>query len=549
MPIRATAPFDPRAAVRGGTMLLTVVLLCLALVAPAFAHASLLHSEPADDSLLDAPPKTLALTFNEVVSPIVVRLVGPDDKGRIVEDVKVVDNTLVADLPPDIARGTSVLSWRVTSADGHPVGGAVVFSVGERTGVQPAAEQPASDPVVDGLLWAARLIIAVGVTMGIAGVAFERLVARTETTPAWAYRAIATALTAGLVADMAFVGLQGLDVLGLSIGAVAQPAVWSAGLFGTSYGLSAVLWAMGFLLAGAARECRPRAAASTAAILALVLAGVSFAASGHAATAEPQWLMRPAVFIHVVMVSLWLGSLLPLAGLLASRNEAAKPALRRFTATIPFGVALLLGTGILLAIVQVGTPEALWTTTYGRILLTKLALVVLLLLLAAANRFRFTIPALSQFGGHHPLVNSISVMLVLAGLALGVVGLWRFTPPPRSLATIAVAQVAPQTIHIEKNGVAADVTLAPPTTGLTTVKVSGLTHNGAAIAPGSVAIELEKPSYGLGPFDKTANRTADGSYAAPGFYLPIDGFWIVHVDVLVSDFDSAELTDVFTVTK
>ena len=32
--------------------------------------------------------------------------------------------------PREWRRGTHVLSWRVISADGHPVGGSVMFSVG-----------------------------------------------------------------------------------------------------------------------------------------------------------------------------------------------------------------------------------------------------------------------------------------------------------------------------------------------------------------------------------------------------------------------------------
>jgi copper transport protein len=46
-------------------------------VRPALAHASLLASEPADGVTLAQTPTTLKLTFNEPVSPLIVRLVGP----------------------------------------------------------------------------------------------------------------------------------------------------------------------------------------------------------------------------------------------------------------------------------------------------------------------------------------------------------------------------------------------------------------------------------------------------------------------------------------
>ena len=52
------------------------ILILLAALAPApaaFAHASLVRSQPTDHAVVAQPPSTLALTFNEPVSPLVVR--------------------------------------------------------------------------------------------------------------------------------------------------------------------------------------------------------------------------------------------------------------------------------------------------------------------------------------------------------------------------------------------------------------------------------------------------------------------------------------------
>jgi CopC domain len=51
------------------------------------------------------------------------------------------------DLPGGLSRGTHLVSWRVVSADGHPVGGALTFSVGEPSvtcAAAGAANAPAS---------------------------------------------------------------------------------------------------------------------------------------------------------------------------------------------------------------------------------------------------------------------------------------------------------------------------------------------------------------------------------------------------------------------
>src|SRR5947207_12614175 len=56
-----------------------VVALLLALThAPAaWAHASLVRSEPADGVVTSQPPAVVKLIFNEPVSPLVMRIIGP----------------------------------------------------------------------------------------------------------------------------------------------------------------------------------------------------------------------------------------------------------------------------------------------------------------------------------------------------------------------------------------------------------------------------------------------------------------------------------------
>jgi copper transport protein len=58
-----------------------LLLLALALPVRALAHASLLGSEPADGVSLDAAPSSVVLRFDETVTLIALRLVGPD--GRV----------------------------------------------------------------------------------------------------------------------------------------------------------------------------------------------------------------------------------------------------------------------------------------------------------------------------------------------------------------------------------------------------------------------------------------------------------------------------------
>jgi copper transport protein len=97
------------------------------------AHASLVAAEPADGTVLATAPKTVRLRFNEPVTPAVISLI--DASGKIRDDlaVQAVDQIVTLTLPETLPHGTQIVSYRIISADGHPVAGSLVFSIGEVT--------------------------------------------------------------------------------------------------------------------------------------------------------------------------------------------------------------------------------------------------------------------------------------------------------------------------------------------------------------------------------------------------------------------------------
>ena len=148
---------------------LATLLSVLCFATSASAHASLVSVEPGDGSVLALAPKTVQLRFNESVTPAVISLI--DAKGRTRNDatVQAADETIVITLPGNLPRGTQVVSYRVISADGHPVGGSTVFSIGA---VTTAAAIPEKDGPVDGLIWLARIGLYLGLFAGVGGVFF-----------------------------------------------------------------------------------------------------------------------------------------------------------------------------------------------------------------------------------------------------------------------------------------------------------------------------------------------------------------------------------------
>ena len=237
-----------RARIALGALAIAALVLAGLRPVPACAHASLLSSEPEAGAVLAQAPAVLRLSFNEPVTPLVMRLIGPD--GEAVTPAFKAENTSVTITPPALRRGTSVLSWRVISADGHPVGGSVVFSVGAPRSA-PAAGGAETDRVVDTAIWVARLTIYLGLFIGIGGVAFMALIAEKRPLPGGTERWIAAALAGGLVASVLSLGLQGLDALARPLQQMWRPEVWAAGLR-TSYGATAVIAALAQLIALAA---------------------------------------------------------------------------------------------------------------------------------------------------------------------------------------------------------------------------------------------------------------------------------------------------------
>lgn len=532
------------------TLLLLVLLLGLAPAwsAAAAAHAAITGSHPADGAVLDEAPAQLRLEFNEAVAPLVLRLVSPDGSAVALDRYRVAGSTVVIEAP-DIGPGSHVLSWRVASEDGHPVGGSVLFSIGAPSAGAARGGPAQVDRLVPPSIWLAKLAIYCGIVVGIGGVCFGAFVAPL---PQGARLASVTTLTVALAALPLSVGLQGLDALAAPFGDLATAAVWQAGL-GTAYGTTAIVAAGAMAAALLGVFCRRAAVARGLAIAALLGGGAALAASGHASAAAPQLLMRPAVFLHVVGVTLWIGALPPLGLILRRGREDAGAALRSFSRLIPFVLLPLVASGILLAVVQVAHPAALWNTAYGKVLLAKLALLLGLFALAAINRWRLTSPAQepaqepAQAGApaaRRRLVRAIAVEIVLAAIILGVVATWRFTPPPRALADAAPPSIA---VHLHTSRAMAHLVLVPAGVGPVTASITLMDSDLRPLAAQEVTLVLANPAAGIEPIRRPATTTGDGAWRVDGVIIPVAGRWSVRLDVLVSDFEQVRLEGSFEV--
>lgn len=514
-----------------------LLLVCAALVAmlitlnpacPALAHASLLSAVPADGVTILDPPKTFKLDFNEPVSPLPMRLVRPDGQIVPLTNVTATNNSVTITAPPMPQPGSYVLSWRVISADGHPVGGVVSFALGH-----PSAG--VSAPTVKGAravhvaIWAAELVLSIGLFVGVGGAAFGAWLAAGPAMPGRPY--LATAMIGALVAAIVSLPFQGLDALAQSPVDAWKPSVWAAGL-ATSWGLTVAV-ALATLIAGLfALWLDNRSVARSLAAPATAGIGFAFVVSGHASTAQPL-LSAPAVFLHAVCVALWIGALLPLT---LSVRAGDRVALQRFSRLIPLPLLILIVTGIALTFVEFDRFDAFWTTDYGLVLAAKLVVVLVMLTLAALNRY-LLVPRLA-ITGEQRLVTIIATEFALAIVILGIVGLWRFTPPPRALAAAETTY-----IHLHAEPAMAQIDLTPERDRGANVNIAVTEDDLRPVAAKEVVLVIWNPSAGIEPIRRDATFEGGAQWRISGLHIPIGGVWRMRIEVLISDFDKVIIED------
>jgi putative copper resistance protein D len=264
---------------------------------------------------------------------------------------------------------------------------------------------------------------------------FPRLRERTLRVAGWC-------LALALVSGLAWLAVESARMSGLPLARALNRetlgTVLAQTLFGRVWVIRSVLAAA---LAATLLLSRRRAALDTTS--ALLAAGLlaSLAWAGHAAAERgaDRLVHLSADATHLLAAGAWLGALLPLAHVLAHSPalELAERAVRRFSVMGIACVSALVITGTASAWYTVGSVPALFGTSYGLLLLAKLALFAGMIALAAANRLRWT-PRLRGEPGIavRRLRRNAIAETSLGAAVLGVVGALGVTVPALHTQTV-----------------------------------------------------------------------------------------------------------------
>lgn len=525
--------------------LVTVIVGSLMWATGAWSHAVLMDSNPKAGQQLDAAPSEVSVTFNENVGPIFFKIL--DRTGKEVGspgEIQIDGFKLTLPLKDSLANGTYVLTYRVISADTHPVGATFGFSVGEPmadTSQMSAGADSSSTPWTYAVA-ANRWLLYAAMLLAAGSALFTILV---NSPGAVGEAAFALGRKASITAAVSYVlsiGLGGAEMVMGGGGALFAVDTWMRGTQSTltpsaAIGVPAMLiliWAYG---QGSAQP-------KTGALLVGSAAAVaSFLVTGHAATAVPVWLMAPVVGVHLVCAAFWFGALYPL--LVSTSAVSAKESgaiMTEFSLRAVYSVVALAISGVVISWVQLETPANILGNEYGTSLIRKLVLFAIILGFAAYNKVVLT-PALETgtAGAEARIRRSIKFEYVIYVLILGAAVTLTLTTPPRAIVDQGGGMAGmgsdgfKASVKVDKY--TTDFEITPARAGENMIMITVKDAAGQVLKVSDVEIIAQLESAGISDLTIKGERLPNEMWHIMAKDLIIPGEWTIRADVFIDDFD------------
>jgi copper transport protein len=530
-------------------LLIGLFWVLLGPVSPAFAHAALVGSDPAAQSIVPDAPNKITLTFSESIQliPGKIQVLAPDGSRADQGDPTVDGANVTIPLRSGGGRGTYLVSYRIISADTHPVGGSVSYSVGAASTPPTATiDDTKVDPVVRALipvgkyLGYAGLVLLVGPSLVLALLWPHRLSRRGPAKVVWTGIGLVTfsTLTAVWLQVPYSIGTGLFDV---RVGDLRD-------VLGSTFG--AVMLVRLGVIAAAALLLRPllrgRGGESKADLALLGVLGVAALATwpltGHPTASPVAGVSVVIDAIHLASMSVWLGGLVMLVGFLLPRaNErelaAILPIWSRWAAT---AVSALILAGLISALIEVSSVSGLVDSTYGRLILIKAALAACVLVVAWWSRRLVR----SRTAEQKPrgLRKAVFVELGITAVILGVTAALVQIAPPRSTAA-ADSAAATTTVSrtLTSSTMALQVDIFPAAVGNNSMHLYAYTPDNKPLTVVEWSATAALPAKGIEPIPIPLLRITD-FHAIGDIALPQAGLWTFKFTARTSDIDEQTMT-------
>ena len=514
----------------------------------ASAHATLESSSPADGQSVLTSPSEIRITFSETVTTISggLSVLNADGKTVDVGNTEVVGGrTLVAPISETLSDGTYVATYRVLSADGHPVSGSILFGVGN--GALDRSAQPSSSgdrlwEIIGGI---SRFIMYLAALVA-AGVAFFLAFIHDRAEARW--RIVPFVRIGSILALLSAIGIvmsQAALLTGKGAGAVTDSNVLRD-VLNQNLGWSLALLMIGLAAVHLSTDIPKKVVSQSLALYGGLAVTVSFAVWGHATELSPTAISLAADAIHATAAALWLGGLVGLVMVLSVRTpetvRATAGIIGRFSRMAFWSVIALTLAGLTLTITGSGASlNSILTTTWGQLVLAKISLTLIVVLIAAWNR-RTLVPTLTSPTENTgelavrwaTLLRTIRAEAVLLVAVVALTAIVVNVPPART-AVVAKADRVDITQRVDTGDV--QLSVDPAIVGPNTVAVRYTDGTGQPInVANSMSIEFSQPSAGLEPITRQVPASEPGVFVIQGNELSIPGTWTITIAVRTGDF-------------
>jgi copper transport protein len=520
-----------------------------------------------------------------------------DARGDEVDDLNVThpqgrSHWMGVGLKAHLPDGTYTATYRVVSADTHVVYGGLVFNIGH-AGALPAVTVPGliargeSGHVTKVAFGVVRALDYLSIALLLGGLAFlliawlPALSALADERTQWLAasaafarrlrRLLYAAAALGFVVSVLGVLLQGASAAGVSLWTSLKSSVLQSTLesrFGTVWTVRAADWlAIAAVLAIAGAMRRPLVpttapgsgpdetmAPRPRVLMALLALGAGYLAltpalAGHASQESPRGVFFPSDVLHVLSASVWVGGIACLLlALPAATRELDGPdrarlllgTLSRFSPLALAAVLTIAVTGVLQAYIDVRSLHALLHSTYGALIIVKVALLLALIAFGWVNRER-VLPALQRVVdarltpglpgvlARRTMRGELAVMIGVLGVTAALIS---YTPPIdqasgpyATTASLGPAQLEMTVEPAEVGANSAHLYLIDAKTGTPFTQTRELTATASL------------PAKRIGPLPLKLTRAGPGHYILNSAVLSPAGSWHIAITDRVSEFE------------
>ncbi len=523
---------------------------------PAQAHSQVTGTIPSNGQTVAESPKQVEVVFNETVigAPDALKVFNSETKRVDKANAKVVNgNQLVLDLD-QLSPGGYVMTWRVVSADSHPVRGAVSFQVGSGDVAETKAlaerifnaDESSTGAAVGYAVVRFLAFAALAISLGL--IVF---VALTRSNDATLVRVVHWALGILALAGIGELAFQGLLATDGGFASLLSKDPWQA-VFRSHFGwlilirTVAAILSLAFIddiLRALTKNARQESAKSRTAPMWAVISVIAIAfvvttmMARHAPSGRLPAVGIVADVVHIAASSLWLGGLLALViTVLRTRGSQAQYDVERKTAVLHHFSTLATACVILIAVSglvqgwrQIGTFDALFDDTYGILVAIKAVLFGLMIGFASFGRTRIRYEL--EKDGDVSALKSVRIQtafeVFVAVAILCVTAVLVSAEPPKQAANggIGFSTEVPVSNHI------AQIVVDPAVAGLNTTHVYVLSTAGAPQGVEQVTLRIALPQKGIEQIELPLREITPDHYVSDNFSIPIADKWQARVTV------------------